>query len=692
MEHKVFTFVEGKKVQDWAELDNPYQPTKIGEINNPDGDLSKEDPSSIPTPFARIDLVREAFQYVANSPSLEGKTVYHRLVSHAFDLAELFFNIDALGSEVKIDVWDKEEDLEQLIVSSNAKHRLLGETLELFLKQDADSNNFDDLKKIYFLSYDYKIVGGTSPTTLFFTCGNELSFAKIKMGNDVFFDDVPRPLFKRDPDFQKYLYTLSKVNSTLFSNKMKDFSKYLEESLKSLEPYNRPLRREIKKILEDTPLDTLENDLNSLYAPLDAGEEQDDIKLLGMALKKKKPEDKHARIAEESEFTIKTSNEHVNIKPLVLPQKLSETLIYTTKEIVWNTKQAVPYVDPLPLDERKLPGQLDQYPYFTVSDFLEPYLMRLSYKINSQKFFDGNIVYDTGGDESKSYLLPLTKNFFHYFSAEDLQGRTKDGKCVFEMKVFTHEVVVKLRVPIKGNKNLDYITLERAYHQPIEEIDGSFFSKPLEIEENNKGSIVENDFTFLIHPFVKMNNAVQGEYRVMMIDSDLSDLAKGKTYDLSFHKQYQKEALNIDAKTYRRTKEIANAQTDFYALSDCFDYIGVQYGEVNAIALPLMKPSVQSNDAYSFAVDFGTSYTHIEYSVNGVGVQALTIDFHEELYSSLFQEVFNDVSDIVTDSNLYIIHDFLPRIISENEEFYFPIRSAISKSCLLYTSPSPRDA
>ena len=124
MEHKVFTFVEGKKVQDWAELDNPYQPTKIGEINNPDGDLSKEDPSSIPTPFARIDLVREAFQYVANSPSLEGKTVYHRLVSHAFDLAELFFNIDALGSEVKIDVWDKEEDLEQLIVSSNAKHRL----------------------------------------------------------------------------------------------------------------------------------------------------------------------------------------------------------------------------------------------------------------------------------------------------------------------------------------------------------------------------------------------------------------------------------------------------------------------------------------------------------------------------------------------------------------------------------------
>ena len=46
--------------------------------------------------------------------------------------------------------------------------------------------------------------------------------------------------------------------------------------------------------------------------------------------------------------------------------------------------------------KRWLPGVNLQYPYLTVSDFLEPYLIRLVYPINKEKFFDGNLVTEVG--------------------------------------------------------------------------------------------------------------------------------------------------------------------------------------------------------------------------------------------------------------------------------------------------------
>ena len=48
----------------------------------------------IPSPFARMDLVRTAFRYITSHGELEGTTIYHRLVSDCLDVAEIFFNIE----------------------------------------------------------------------------------------------------------------------------------------------------------------------------------------------------------------------------------------------------------------------------------------------------------------------------------------------------------------------------------------------------------------------------------------------------------------------------------------------------------------------------------------------------------------------------------------------------------------------
>ncbi len=54
-----------------------------GEINNiedPDGATCRKEITSIPSPFARMDLVKTAFAEVAKSGELDGDTIYHSIL------------------------------------------------------------------------------------------------------------------------------------------------------------------------------------------------------------------------------------------------------------------------------------------------------------------------------------------------------------------------------------------------------------------------------------------------------------------------------------------------------------------------------------------------------------------------------------------------------------------------------------
>ena len=58
--------------------------TAIDSIEDPVGATDKKEITSIPSPFARMDLVKRAFKYVAEH-GLDGKTAYHKLVSDSLD-------------------------------------------------------------------------------------------------------------------------------------------------------------------------------------------------------------------------------------------------------------------------------------------------------------------------------------------------------------------------------------------------------------------------------------------------------------------------------------------------------------------------------------------------------------------------------------------------------------------------------
>ena len=63
---KVFRLFQDKNLQHWEDRGEAFGPSVIEKIPNPDGDFSKQIPTSIPSPFARIDLVRTAFKYVVD--------------------------------------------------------------------------------------------------------------------------------------------------------------------------------------------------------------------------------------------------------------------------------------------------------------------------------------------------------------------------------------------------------------------------------------------------------------------------------------------------------------------------------------------------------------------------------------------------------------------------------------------------
>ena len=209
---------------------SPYGNTAIREIKDPNGATSKKEITSIPSPFARMDLVKTAFKVITESRDLDGDSIHHKLVSDCFDVGEIFFNMDKFRDKVRIIVWDKKKDLQALLDSDNDRHRLFGETLRLYLEQDADAFNFNDLERIYLLDYtgpdkpgQVNIIGATSPATFFFTSANNLSYVSkhISFGKDRPFDEEFQPLYKRDFDYQMYWYCLQ--------NSMPDFADLFPE-------------------------------------------------------------------------------------------------------------------------------------------------------------------------------------------------------------------------------------------------------------------------------------------------------------------------------------------------------------------------------------------------------------------------------------------------------------------------------
>ena len=634
--------------------------TAIDKILDPDGATDSYEITSIPSPFARMDLVKNAFKYVAAN-SLQGNTIYHKLVSDALDVGQIFFNIEKYRNYIEIIVWDKANALKELEDSSFDEHKRLGRTYGTYLQQDQDVYHFDKMDCIYLLNYrapsapnEMNIIGATSPATLFFTSANNLSYVgrgdfAITFGNDRPFDGIYAPLYERDEAYIKYWWSLKKSRQ--------DFPALFPEVNSYLEKCFNYFSSSLKQYLQGLTSASYQQEYDDISVNPIA---QNYVTVLGQRLKGKRMVD---TVQSDFEMVVSPALQKPGEKtPLALPvETFTERLKYVID--VWNRNTHVPYIDNRPIADRILPEDGTAYPYVTVSDFLEDSIIKIPYKFNKLAFFNGN---DEKPEERESYLLPLKKTFFDYFQVSDLKGKVANREMI-ELKRLAGDTGVKviLRIPVKGG----HIKYERIYYK-ADKADAV----------NNKGVIVNRDFTLGQFPTIKYADEVKPYYRVSVLDRDTVSTGENNRYKLAFYDNVN-QIVECD-EVVQRNKNSDGGRFDgdkvdsaTYALSKAFQYIqvsDVNSDGLNAVIIPNFTVKT-GNHKFRFAIDFGTTNTHIEYSVDGESPKPFNIGENDMQIQKLHIIDDFELNDVLRS-------DFVAATIGGDSIYSYPMRTVLSET------------
>lgn len=515
---------------------------------------SEHEPTSIPSPFARIALTKTAFAEVAEHGD-KALYAYKKLVSDSLDIGEILFTFDKWEKEIEIKRWDKSTDLQNL-----SQHKILHKTLHTFLNNDAEEYNFNIMQCMYILKHKKteKVIGATSPITLFFSSANRID-VPITLSNDHKVFEGVFPLHKRSWEFQKYLYTWLKLN-----NQTRQKNNNPVSIFKEVQSYLHSQKILINRFEE------LDN--NSL--PDDFGEYDDlrapDVEILGKKLHK--------------------------------------------------------------LKENNLTGD-----YLNEDDLLESKIIRLPYKIRQSSFFDGNL------DKSSkySYLLPLTDKFFEQYNISELNN-------IIRISEVGKIVEVRLDIPNK---------------------------KPIIKTYSESESIIQLDhgFNCMLFPNIQFARKKDAYYRFSMFIPYIH-METVKDYSIDFY--LEKNKIDSDQTYIRNTNDSQNPVCKTFLLNEqMFDRVKITYNGYKGLVVPVLQET-KGVEEFTFAVDFGTTNTHIEYKTeSNTKIRPFDIDEKESQVHFLLEN-----PDKRNSNALVADVDFIPSYIGEEETFNFPIRTALSKA------------
>lgn len=669
---KILSYNNKTTGEGWTELNGQYSADEIEMIVDPNGGLTQTPRTAIPSPFAQMDLVKNAFHRLAMHDNLQGELMDEKLVANALDIAQLFFYSEEMQQQLHIIKWNKETEIAML--KQSQQHRLLGETIEMFLEQDKEAFNFDKLQNIYFLVYGNQVIGSTSPVTLFMATPNaKKGMYDIQVEQNVKLFDLWRPLYMREPRFVKYIYALftaypklkewcSEVNSYIIRC-MEFMPKDLHDEI--VNEIGNPLA------LDYDSVNKAQDYLRTAYKPLD-----NSIEALGIPFYGIKQQDILETI-QQSDFMIKPSRNCGDDRlPLVLQNDLNAPAADPFRYVIgqWDdTIRIAPGDYAEAPDKRTLPATSHKYPWLTDDDFLQPSLIKLDYTIDDMCFFNGNVQAATVQSDSKSFLLPLKPLFFKYFNAADLMSSI-GGRPMFEMQRSgtgtTESVKVTLRIPV--HKQGHFITLTRTY---LQSQDGNLAFDA----QNNRGHFVTVPFAISIFPFIRC--ASHNQYDVQLIDRAVSPQQEHCTIALQFmNNGYQNSVADKDiTRRERSLKAEKRVGSAYYRVDNTFDYINVSLADpdgntvVQGTICPKWAAHIEGHEAYTFAVDFGTTNTHME-SMHGEG-QPETFALDSTSCERLLATLYNGESLLY---DALMKQEFLPKAIGA--DYSFPLRTVLSES------------
>lgn len=668
---KILSYNKKTTGEGWIPLADQYSADEIGMIDDPNGGLSQQPRTAIPSPFAQMDLVKNAFLRLSNHKDLRGELMDEKLVANALDIAQLFFNYPELKGKLKLVEWQAATHLQML--QTDRQHRLLGDTIAMFLEQDKEAFNFEKMDRLFFLLYGNQVIGSTSPVTLFMASPNAVQGTyDLPIEQNVKLFDLWRPLYMRDERFIKYIYALFSAYPEL-KKLCGEMNAYL---IRNFQLLRVELQNEIlRDIANPEAYDVVGGErarsyLTSQFTLLDEG-----VQVLGIPFYSIRVEDTLSAIA-SSDFMIcptRTDVEKTQL-PLVLQNNLHTTEHEPFKYITnnWDDSVVIKRDDyALPYDKRILPATNHQYPWLVDDDFFQPAIIKLDYTADRDSFFHGNKKAVGNEVDGYDFLLPLKPIFFQYFDVKDLWSMV-GGRPMFELEhsksgqVETIKAI--LRIPV--NKPGKFITLQRIY-KTATSVDLRYDDR------NNHGYFITVPFAVSIFPFVRFTGINQ--YNIQLIDRALGGL---DNYDikLDFYKNGCLNALGDNEVVIRNRSLKAEKRVGsrYYKLNSDFDYINVSLWDergnkaVEGIVCPKWADYVPGHEAFTFAVDFGTTNTHVESMKNNGTPEALSVASltKNKLVATLYngEHILYDV---------IIKQEFLSKNIGN--DYGFPQRTVLSE-------------
>ena len=599
--------------------------------------------TSIPSPFARIHLFETAFQVVADRQ--EGEELYHALVSDCLDVFQLMFEAGENNPDIQFLAWDKATEIEALQKGALPSHQLLGKTLEMF----AQDNRFKPLDKLYFIFFRGQLLGGTSPLTLFFTSPNWRRIVqdnnwKLKSSTrDVFFDNELAPLHKRSATFKEFIYKFRQAYSTEFVELFPALEKYIRQSL---DRYDLALKSALQTYTKAT--------FDQEYAKTEVKVNTNSYMYVGgLPLYQRRSD---ATATTQSDFELVPRQQYFrNYKddqntpislatPLVLVKGNFKGWQYIEAE--WQENTIVPDDFAMPMHLRRLPDSgYKKYPYLTTGDFFHDKLIELPYEVNNEYFF-------INFNGSFRYLLPLRKTYFSYFGLEDLRTQ-------LTVRLSTDGVEVSLELPVKKGT----IKLQKIYA----------FGQDL----------VRANFGLGIFPFYRMEDRPElNDYSVMLFDYH-----KEAPVDLQFYRADQiaeGKPLPVERKERNVKKPLTGGTVYFRLRHQTFDCIEVAAGSCRGLIIPdfVAKGRLlrNGNRQFRFAIDFGTSNTHIAYNDQQSRMpKDFTIGEADRQVALLSKGGKGGYGNLIEMRSVKE-REFVPSLMGEGQAVAYPVRTATFES------------
>ena len=626
---KVFRLHDGAAGTGWF-VSQPLTPAQLSTIPTE----GKEVATSIPSPFARIDLVKTAFQWVALHGT-EGSTAHHKLVSDALDVAQLFYLSQKYKSRIAVVAYDPVARFKTLEEGGIFRQAHLAETLALYWEQDNVSPkdtgnlvlyNFEHVKRIYLLlnRSTGQVIGGTSPATLFIASPDARSAAgnlQLRSSDHLFFGENAMSLTHREPSFVEYLFALAK--QTRFPLLFPELFDYLERVRLTLPD---PQLTRVVTNLEATAL--------SRYRRCPVGTNLNDYcEVLGIPLGIQEEDEEEGGINETSDFTIKSDYPVEGRRPLVLPQgRFPGEWTYTTPGIRWNETNVVPYRNNHSGGESLLPVQEDNYPWLSEGNFLEEKMIELPYPVDGSRF-------DMCG--TNRCLLPLTPLFFRYFKAESV------ARMLTLTDLAGGGTEALLEIPVKRGT----IRFRKVYSLPGK---------------------VKSDLHLAIVPFVRSERK-DLPYTLGILD-DGGDEPQF-TVPLFFE---EGKTLEAGEPVFRNRSRMQRSY--YFRVPGRFDALQVKTPRGGGCLVPRWRTSGKGYHAVRFAIDFGTTNTHIEYKFGNNDARSLDIPESQPLWQSLIDtshpEVnFQDIADDRIFEQEIMPYQLVP---GDSEKIHFPLRTALA--------------